>query len=336
MKPSLTLTVLFVLTVAAFAESALRPQLVQSSESQNRTGSNSEARKLAIRTENNAPERFSRSPYDRPWYGSPPYESREDRTARSIYGSGGSSRNSRQSEAPTQETVRQLGAQPLHFKGTSGTINYCQIIEKNSKVKDPALILILHGRSGSGDDNRRQLNSPAIKPLLNFVRKNNKNVVILLPQCPTNSSWLSGSGASEYVDASASPAAVAVELVRAKIKEFKIASERVYLTGVSMGGGACFSVMVRNPGLFAKAIVVCASGCPEEASRLKGNFLVIHGANDQLIPLKRIQPMVEALQKNKKTKVKFKILPNKGHIDGANAAYSPESWLWLWGNAQNR
>ena len=55
----------------------------------------------------------------------------------------------------------------------------------------PALIIYLHGRSGSGKDNRKQLESPAVDSIVNYIRKKHMHAYLIAPQCPTTHEWVS-------------------------------------------------------------------------------------------------------------------------------------------------
>ena len=96
-----------------------------------------------------------------------------------------------------------------------------------------------------------------------------------------------------------------------------------------MGGGACYSMMIRQPDLFSRAVIVSSGGRVEDASRLKGDFYIVHGENDRLIPPAKVQAMANAIQKDPENHVQFIILPGKDHVQASRAAYSEECFHWL-------
>lgn len=208
-----------------------------------------------------------------------------------------------------------------YFKGKSGGISYCLITENMTRPDTPSLVLILHGKSGCGTDNTRQLASPAVKSLLGFIRSSGEKTVIIVPQCPPDRDWVRGGTGSML--------SVAAELTAEQCRKFRIPPEKTYITGVSMGGGACYAMMSSRPGMFAKAIVVSAGGRPSDAGSMNGDFYIIHGENDRLIPVARARETARMLAGDKKNQVIFKSLPGKGHADGAEAAYTRECWRWL-------
>lgn len=118
-----------------------------------------------------------------------------------------------------------LSAERGEFRG----MRYRRIAMNMNGAGDPHLVLVLHGRSGSGDDNTRQLSSPAILSLVEYLRNTGTKCVVLIPQCPRNRDWLRG-GADSMLDHAA-------DLVKKEARESGISSGRTYVTGVSMGGG---------------------------------------------------------------------------------------------------
>lgn len=207
------------------------------------------------------------------------------------------------------------------FQGRNGGISYCRLDENMDLPGIPYLVLVLHGRSGSGDDNSRQLSSPVIQPLLDFVRSSRKKTVILVPQCPSSRDWLRGGSSSML--------SIAFELAEQICRKYRIPPEKRFITGVSMGGGACYALMAEHPGFFSRAMIVSAGGRPETVARMRGDFYLIHGTADRLIPVERVERMVSALRRNQNCRVQLKLLRGKGHADGADAACTSESLKWL-------
>ena len=195
----------------------------------------------------------------------------------------------------------------------AGVLPYCQ-----NKPKFPveALVVLLHGSSGSGTDNLAQLTNPAVSSLISYLHQTDKRVYVLLPQAPQLGGW-------KAVESHLA------QLVSAKIREYHIPLDKVYISGVSMGGGGVYSLMAKHPGLFSKAVLVSAGGRVEIVPKIKGRFLLIHGERDHVIPLTRAEQMAQALAKNKAVKVVLWPLAGRGHIDGAQAAYSAKTWDWL-------
>jgi predicted peptidase len=113
------------------------------------------------------------------------------------------------------------------------------------------------------------------------------------------------------------------------VLNYQVDRDRIYLTGLSMGGYGTWSLAAAYPEKFAAIVPICGGGSPEDAPQLKDlPIWVFHGAKDDAVPLKRSEEMVEAI-KAAGGKVKFTVYPEAGH-DSWTAAYDdPELYAWL-------
>ena len=210
------------------------------------------------------------------------------------------------------------------FSGKNGKLPYCQFTENMSSDEDPTLLLVLHGRNGCGSDNTRQLSSPELRALLRYLKKNPKKTIILAPQCPPNQDWIHSWGEEK-----GSPIQLLLELTAAKCREFKIPADRVCISGISMAGRACYTIMAQHPGKFAKAIIVSASGKESDAAQVQGDFLIIHGEDDQLIPESRAAGIAKLISSNPEATAKYIRMTGEDHISCSENAFTNEVWNWL-------
>ena len=88
------------------------------------------------------------------------------------FGMGGGNFRKPKPAEPSQELVNDSNLRRLEFTSSNGTVKYCEFLENPDAPGKMHLVLLLHGLSNSGNDNLRQLAMPAIKPLLDFLRKN--------------------------------------------------------------------------------------------------------------------------------------------------------------------
>lgn len=113
------------------------------------------------------------------------------------------------------------------------------------------------------------------------------------------------------------------------IANYRVDRDRVYLTGLSMGGFGTWTLAAAYPDYFAAIVPICAGGDPEAAPKLKNlPIWVFHGAKDQAVPLKRSEEMVEALKKAG-ADVKFTVYPEAGHDSWTETYNNPELYPWL-------
>lgn len=173
------------------------------------------------------------------------------------------------------------------------------------------LILFLHG-SGERGDNLQRVKVNGI-PKLVETRKDLPFIVIS-PQCPAREWWLSAS-LNDLLDE-----------VSAK---YHVDADRIYLTGLSMGGFGSWSMAAQYPQRFAAVAPICGGGDPDDVAILKDlPIWVFHGGQDPTVPIKRSQEMVDALTKVS-GRVRFTVFPEAGH-DSWTAAYNTqELYTWL-------
>lgn len=124
-----------------------------------------------------------------------------------------------------------------------------------------------------------------------------------------------------------------VETLRALLDDvvasYRVDKERVYLTGLSLGGFGTWSLAAAYPERFAAIVPICGGGNPADAKRLKGLAIwVFHGAEDPLVPLQRSEVMVKALEQAG-ADVKLTVYPDAGHDSWTETYDNPELYKWL-------
>ena len=79
---------------------------------------------------------------------------------------------------------------------------------------------------------------------------------------------------------------------------YRIDPDRIYVTGLSMGGYATWDLAVRHPEMYAAVVPVCGAGNPSLAYRLRDLPLwAFHGALDPVVPVSGTLDMIEAIRK---------------------------------------
>jgi pimeloyl-ACP methyl ester carboxylesterase len=92
----------------------------------------------------------------------------------------------------------------------------------------------------------------------------------------------------------------------------KVDPDRVYLTGISMGGGGTFRLAVAHPERFAAICCVSGPGDTEQAPNLKLPIMIIHGEADTVSPADRAIKMNQTLVELRHP-VRFHLYPKHGH-----------------------
>jgi predicted peptidase len=132
-----------------------------------------------------------------------------------------------------------------------------------SPEKRYPLVLFFHGAGERGSDNEKQL-LIAIGQFFGDPASPLHDCIVIAPQCPEDSKWVP---LSSWEDTQYStdelpeslPLSLAVKLIEEAKRTYPIDPDRVYSTGLSMGGYATWDLLVRHTDLFAAAIPVCAT-----------------------------------------------------------------------------
>ncbi len=185
-----------------------------------------------------------------------------------------------------------------------------------SDKKDWPLLMFLHGAGESGDNLAKvKLHGP---PKLIENKKRDFPCIVESPQS-ARMGWN-------------------VDLLTALLDDiaakYRVDKDRIYLTGLSMGGFGTWSLAAAHPERFAAIVPICGGGNPADAAKLKNlPIWVFHGAKDPVVPPERSESMVKAI-KAAGGNVKLTVYPDAGH-DAWTATYeNPELYRWLF--AQKR
>lgn len=226
------------------------------------------------------------------------------------------------------------------FTDSTGTkLLYRQLAPKNYDAKQRyPLVIFLHGAGERGDDNRIQLKHGMANYAADDLQAKFPAFVIA-PQCPANQKWVDvdWSGEKHNQPAKASPSMHATrELIDALQKEISIDPDRIYITGLSMGGYGTWDALQRYPELFAAGAPICGGGDPSLAERIKHMPIwVFHGEQDTVVKPIRSRSMVAALEAAG-AKPKYTEYPQVGH-DSWTATYAnPEFHTWLFSQKRSQ
>ena len=113
------------------------------------------------------------------------------------------------------------------------------------------------------------------------------------------------------------------------ISENNIDEDRVYLTGLSMGGFGTWYTSMLRPDLFAAIAPVCGGGMAWNAEVLKMPIWAFHGAEDNVVSPNQSDEMVEALKKLG-ADVTYSRIPGVGH-NVWDETYDEELVNWFLG-----
>ena len=229
--------------------------------------------------------------------------------------------------------------QKAEYIAGSDTLPYRLLLpEDYDRSKSYPLVLFLHGAGERGKDNELQL----LHGTSLFLKPENRHkypCLVLVPQCPEESYWASRlydenksqHGYSyDYRNTITKSLRMALELTQKIIKTESVDAQRVYITGLSMGGMGTFEAVAREPNLFAAAAPICGGGDPKG---FNGNgpqtpFWIFHGTDDPIVSVDYSREMYKQL-KALGWEATYTEYPEVEHNSWDNAFAEPNFLKWM-------
>ena len=172
------------------------------------------------------------------------------------------------------------------------------------------MILALHGKGEWGTD-LNQLKESGLPARLEYKR--DFPFIVIAPQMSWGETW--------------NPWMLDVLLDEVQTK-FRVDPDRVYLTGMSMGGYGAWATAIEFPERFAAVAPICGGADPADAERIKDlPIWAFHGMKDGVVPFRESERMVDTLRVLG-ADIRFTPLPDAGH-DAWTAAYATDE-LYSW------
>lgn len=189
------------------------------------------------------------------------------------------------------------------------------------------LIFFLHG-AGDGDNDSTFVMSSGLPAVL-FLDEQPEEFpfVVVSPQAFSGLAWWE----SETLR-------VLSALLDEVIASYRIDPNRVYLTGLSMGGYGSWWMASAYPEKFAAMVSISGSGYrtttipgPEMLCQMQGiPVWAIHGAQDAISQPSASKAYAEALEARCDTEVKWTLYDDEGHFGAYERAYrDPALYDWL-------
>jgi len=178
------------------------------------------------------------------------------------------------------------------------------------------VILFLHGVGERGTDGLRQ----SEVGLGRAIRMNPERVpaIAVFPQLQPEQRWLG------------EPAEAAMQALDEAIAEFNGDPQRLYLTGLSLGGFGVWHLAQLHPQSFAAIVPICGGIAPTLTAAAVARAVrhiptwIFHGADDDIIPVAESRNMHIAMAGARYTEY-----PACGHDSWTRAYGEPELWTWL-------
>ncbi len=212
-------------------------------------------------------------------------------------------------------------AQEVTF--TKQTYSYADLTVPYQKADIPglgdkaSLVIYLHGGTSKGNDNEAQMQEPGVSDISTWLSENNRKAIMIVPQCPSNLSWL---GTMQEA---------IVSLLQTYIDRGAADAAKVYILGGSMGGTGTWNMLSNHPGFFAAAMPVAGNptGLNAEAVSQTPLFTVM-GTADKIMQISNVETFLDDMD-SYDAEYKFNIEEGWTHEDVCTKSYTTERLNWL-------
>ena len=184
--------------------------------------------------------------------------------------------------------------------------------------KDYPIILFLHGSGETKGD--RSGTMPVEQGIGPHIKRKEKTfpAFVVIPQSEKRT-WKADSDDGKR----------AMAMLETTMKEFKIDSKRVCLTGLSMGGYGAWSFAAAHPEKWCCFVPICGGGDPKVAEKIKDlPCWCWHGDQDGAVKVDKSREMIEALKKAGGKPI-YTELANVAHNSWDAAYATPDVVGWM-------
>ncbi|MGB1285482.1 MAG: alpha/beta fold hydrolase [Aggregatilineales bacterium] len=184
--------------------------------------------------------------------------------------------------------------------------------------KQYPLILFLHGAGERGDD----LAGVTVHGIPKKLTAGEElPFIVIAPQCPLQNWWAS------YTE-------TLIAILDTVIASHRVDEQRIYLTGLSMGGFGTWWLASEYPQRFAALVPVCAPapnimGFPERMEKIAHlPIWAFHGDADDIVPISESEKVVTVLE-SLNADVQFTVYPDVDHNSWDATYDNPALYAWF-------
>ena len=222
------------------------------------------------------------------------------------------------------------------FVYENDTLNYRILKPLNyNPNKQYPVHLFLHGSGERGNNNSSQLTHGGML----FLKKENRekyNSWVIFPQCSKNDRWPSLSTdqwnktINNKITKPNKSLGLVIKLMDEFIEKKQVDKQRIYVSGLSMGGMGTFEILFRRPNMFAAATPICGNGIPQLAKLYadKVPLWIFHGSDDNVVSPKYSLAMAKAIIEAGGSP-KMTLYENTGHGSWNNAFAEKNFFKWI-------
>ncbi len=179
------------------------------------------------------------------------------------------------------------------------------------------LILFLHG-AGERGDNIWLVAKHGVPKI--DTQQTSFPFIVAAPQCPPKKIWSND---------------LLLALLDEVETKYAVDTQRVYLTGLSMGGYGTWSLGLSRPERFAAIAPICGGGelitplLANKSDLVRLPVWAFHGAKDPTVPLAESERMVNYMKMIGGKEVKLTVYPEAKHDSWTQTYANPELFTWF-------
>ncbi|MBR6772138.1 MAG: prolyl oligopeptidase family serine peptidase [Clostridia bacterium] len=205
------------------------------------------------------------------------------------------------------------------FDLSCGFNNLVYVPENRDPEKKLPLVIFLHGAGERGTDPELLSVHGPFKLIKNGW---NPDFICVAPQCPEGAHW---NDKTEMLKV----------FIDGVTEEFNADPERIYITGISMGGFGTWALLARWGSFFAAGVPICGGGMPWTAEAIcTVPVWAFHGDSDSVVDVHYSRDMVKAVNSRlgstpNAVEARLTEYPGVDH-DSWTATYeNEEMWAWM-------
>ncbi len=225
------------------------------------------------------------------------------------------------------------------YESMGYTMNYRLYVPKNYDCGEMyPMLVFLHGSEERGDDNAAQL-IPELQAMFDDVTSPIYDSIVLVPQCPKCSWWVLANIGEHGYSIADTPESREMEALCEIMDElsgfYNVDEDRIYVTGVSMGGFGTWDLLSRHGARFAAGMPICGGGDTSYA-KLLGRIPIraFHGSADECVPVALSRAMYASIRREGGELISYTEFDGRGHVIWDTVYGDRENIDWLY--AQSR
>ena len=239
------------------------------------------------------------------------------------------------------KTAKKFSFESITADGFTQTLNYrLYLPDGYDENKVYPVVIFLHGygeRDDGSNTNVAQLNIGMMSQFFNKGFAKDFPCILLAPQCPKNSQWAVQGYKGSYTiydKENTDTFTQAIRLCKLALdktaEQYRVDPDRVYVTGLSMGGYGTWNIITHYPDYFAAAAPICGGGDPKRAESLVDiPVWCFHGDKDPTVPVSGSRDMYHAITEAGGEKINYTEWAGGDHYVWSATYARRDLWEWM-------